>query len=270
MLHSSLYLTNCFLTLTYDEKKQNYHNNFDYRDIQLFKKRLRKHCKDKKIEIFNVHEYGKNGKKHWHLIIFNHDFKDKTLYTTKKGIPLYTSKKLEELWPYGFNTVGDVSEGSAMYQAQYIEKDFKNGYRLTNKQSHSKHAGIGKPYFLKHYKQLLRLGYVPIGGRKLPIPRYFEKLAHKHYCHYYDQSKFFDNNERKRTHRPFKQGEENKEIADLFLAYKERKQTLVEELEQEWRAVISQYLVDEDPPDFVLSAKNQLYDLKNKTGQENF
>lgn len=273
VLHASLYLHNCFITLTYDEKKDGYHNQFDYTDIQKFKKRLRSQVwreQKKRIEVFNVHEYGKNGKKHWHLIVFNHDFADKVLYTNKNGVPLYTSKNLEHLWPYGYNTVGDVSEASAMYQAQYMEKDAKNGNLKSKKQSHSKHAGIGKPFFLKHYSQILRLGFVPIGGRKLPVPRYFEKLADKHYCHFYDQTAFFDSKFRKKKHNPFKQGQENKEIADLYLDYKTRKLDMVQELEKEWREVISQYLVDEDPPDFVKSAQNQLYDLRNKTNKENF
>ena len=80
VLHASLYQQNCFLTLTYDEKKKDYHNDFQYKDIQDFKKRLRRHCDyhyKKKIQIFNVHEYGKNTKKHWHLVVFNHQFPDR-------------------------------------------------------------------------------------------------------------------------------------------------------------------------------------------------
>ena len=136
VLHASLYKKNCFLTLTYDEKQDGYHNKFNYSDIQKFKKKLRQYCKrqfDKKIEIFDVHEYGKNGKKHWHLIIFNHDFEDKEIYTQKNNILLFTSKKLAQLWPYGFHTIGDVSEASAMYQSQYMDKDFKHGNVTTEK-----------------------------------------------------------------------------------------------------------------------------------------
>lgn len=237
VLHASLYQENCFLTLTYDEKRKGYHNEFRYRDIQLFKKRLRKSTK-KKIEIFNVHEYGKNGKKHWHLVVFNYDFQDKTLYTIKNGIPLYTSKKLEELWPYGYNTIGDVSEGSAMYQAQYMEKDFKHGNVTNKKKSHSKHSGIGKQYFLTHYKQILELGFIPINGKKMPVPRYFEKLADKHYSHFFDPTKFRDSLERKAPYRPFRKNEQNHEIACLYALYKHRKQEKIMELSKEWDEVI--------------------------------
>ena len=129
VLNASLYDDNMFLTLTYDEKLSGYHNELCYADIQKFKKKLRRHCDyhhKKKIEVFNVHEYGKNGKKHWHLLVFNHNFSDRKLYTTKNGIPLYTSKTLEDMWSHGFVTIGDVTEASSMYQAQYMEKDIKN------------------------------------------------------------------------------------------------------------------------------------------------
>lgn len=273
VLHSSLYTRNCFLTLTYDEKKPGYHNNFDYTDVQKFKKRLRDHVKyhyNQKIEVFNVHEYGKNGKKHWHLIVFNYDFADKQLYTYNNGNALFTSRVLSKLWPHGFNTIGDVSEASAMYQAQYTQKDVKNRNTCNSKKSHSKHSGIGRAYFLKHYKQILSLGYVPFSGRKVPVPRYYEKLAHKHYAHFYDNSYFFDVPGRKALYRPFKIGEENKEIADLYTSYKKLKEEKILELTEQWNLVISQYVTTHDQPDFIKSAQNALYDLNNRMTQERF
>lgn len=273
VLHSSLYKQNCFLTLTYDEKKEGYHNDFQYEDVQKFKKRLRKKAHPKKIEIFNVHEYGKNGKKHWHLIVFNHDFDDKTVHTITNGISLYVSDDLGRLWPYGFSTIGDVSTASAMYQAQYVEKDLKNGNRLTSKQSHSKHSGIGGPYFLSNYEQILRLGYVPVSGGKMPIPRYFEKLARKHWAHYYDPSLFFDTSWRKAIYRPFRLDaavQPNKEIADLFAQYCEVKQTKILGLEKEWEELITRHLTEKENPDFIKSESNALYDLKNRNNIERF
>jgi len=204
VLHASLYQTNCFITLTYDEQREDYHNKFQYSDIQKFKKKLRRYVDyhyNKKIQIFNVHEYGKNGKKHWHLVIFNHDFSDKELHFMKNGHNYYHSENLKKLWPYGFNIVTDVTEASAMYQSQYMQKDFQYGYVLSEKKSHSKHSGIGRDYFLKHYKQILSLGYIPFGQRKMAIPRYFQKLAHKHYSHFYERQNFHDTSQRKKLYR---------------------------------------------------------------------
>jgi len=173
VLHASSYHHNCFLTLTYDETQPGYSNNLSYSDIQKFKKRLRKEAakEQKTIEIFNVHEYGKNGKKHWHLIVFNYDFSDKEIFTYKNALPIYTSKLLEKLWPYGFNTIADVSEASAMYQAQYTQKDIKNGNNDSTKKAQSKHSGLGKPYFYSNYKQIMNLGFIPFGGKHVPLPR---------------------------------------------------------------------------------------------------
>lgn len=273
VLHASLYLENCFLTLTYDEKKEGYHNELDYTDIQKFKKRLRSYCfrKDgRRIEIFNVHEYGRNGKKHWHLICFGFNPIDRVLYTTSNLLPLYTSGVLSRLWPFGFHTIGDVSEASAMYQAQYTQKDIKNGNCANGRKSKSNHSGIGKPYFLKHYKQILSLGFIPMDGKKMPIPRYFQKLAHKHYCHFYEPTAFMSGAERKAIHRPFKKDQPNKEIADLFLEFKKLRTEFIKELEIQWDDVISQYLTNKREPGFIIANKNALHDLKNRNTLERF
>lgn len=291
VLHASLYERSCFLTLTYDEKKDGYHNIFNYPDIQKFKKDLRQHVNSsqyshittrklkrrrwpkwlyKKIEVFNVHEYGKNKKKHWHLIVFNYDFPDKTVHTVKNGISLYTSKALETVWEHGFNTIGDVSTASAMYQAQYCEKDLKHGNRTNSRKSHSKHSGLGKPYFLKHYRQILTHGFVPIGGRKLPLPRYFQRIAHKHYCHYYERSAFHDLRNRKALYRPFKRDRPNKEIADLYIQYKNLKEEKLLEYQKEWDEVIQTYLTTKQEPDFIKSNNNALHDLKKHIHHERF
>lgn len=273
VLHASLHPQNCFLTLTYDEKNPAYHNNFEYSDIQKFKKKLRRHCEyhhNKNIQIFNVHEYGKKGKKHWHLVVFNHDFEDKQLYTIKNGNNLYQSETLSNLWPQGFSSIGDVTEASAMYQAQYTQKDFKNGNVTNNKKSHSKHSGIGRDYFLNHYKQILSLGYIPFSGKKIPIPRYFEKIAHKHYSHFFETSNFFDTPYRKKLYSPFKPGAENKEIAELFIKYRDQKNLRIEELTLEWEQVIQDHIYTNKKPEFLIAAENKLYDLHNKIGKDQF
>lgn len=273
VLNASLYQDNCFLTLTYDEGKEGYHNEFDYRDIQKFKKRLRKHVfknYGRRISVFNVHEYGRNAKKHWHLIVFNYNPPDRVLHTYSSGLPLSTSKEVEKLWPYGFHTIGDVSEASAMYQAQYMEKDFKNNNQTSKRKSHSRHSGIGKEYFMAHYRQLLLLGHIPFGGTRIPLPRYFEKIADKHYSHFYDPSRFHETPFRKAIHRPFREGQAIKEMADLYLDYKAKRQEHIQNLEKDWRNLITEHLTDQKEPDFIKSSRNQLHDLRRKVGQENF
>jgi len=273
VLHSSLYIHNMFLTCTYDESLDGYHNDFVYKDIQDFKKRLRSYVWrnfGKRIEVFNVHEYGKNGKKHWHLIVFNFNFEDREVHTWKDGRPLFKSGELSKLWDHGFSTIGDVSEASSLYQAQYMEKDFVNGNVTSSKKSHSKHSGLGRPYFLKHYSQVLRLGYIPFSGRKLPVPRYFQRLAHKHWCHFNDKSAFFDTRERKALYRPFKFGEENCNISDLYSEFRSMKEERIFELEKEFEEVISSYIGSKLVPEFEQAGRNFEYDRLNRLTIERF
>ena len=134
---SSLYDDNCFLTLTYDDEHLPYGRYFDLesgeiidnaqpslnkRDIVLFLKRLRKRFGDG-IRFFQCGEYGdKYGRPHHHVLLFNFDFPDKKLWQVRDGIRLYRSKALEELWPYGISSVGELTFESAAYVARYVTK----------------------------------------------------------------------------------------------------------------------------------------------------
>lgn len=281
VLHASLYKENCFLTLTYDESLPGYHNRFDYSDIQDFKKKLRRKCEyhlDKKIQVFNVHEYGRNGKKHWHLVVFNHDFSTKfketslglTLHTIRNGNNLYRSDELEALWPFGFSTIGNVTEASAMYQAQYTQKDFQYGHVNSTFKSHSKHSGIGRDFFLVHYRQILLNGFVPFCGRRAPVPRYFEKLAYRHYSHFYVPQNFFDTDERQRLFAPLPEGQANKELADLWPLYLSSKEKSLGKLAHEWDDFIEQNLFNKEKADFQKSGDNAVYDLINRVDRKEF
>ena len=151
-----------------------------------------------------------------------------------------------------------------MYQAQYMEKDFKNGNSNNEKKSDSQHKGIGIPYFLQHFRQILSLGYIPFGERKIPVPRTFQKVAHKHWSHFYEPTNFFDTSDRKALYTPFKPGLENKDIADLYILFKNNKNEKIQQLEDEWNEVITNHLKHDLKPEFIKSAENYLYDLKNK------
>lgn len=273
VLHSSNYNDNCFLTLTYDEKQEGYTPEASYRDIQLFKKRLRKHVQtkyNKKIEIFNVLEFGKNKKKHFHLIVFNYCPTDLEIFSAKNSINIYTSQQLSKLWTYGYHTIGNVSIASALYQSQYMDKDTKNGNTLSQYKSKSYHSGIGKPYFLKNYKQILLLGYIPFQNQKMPIPRYFLKIADKHYSHFYNPIKFEDTTERKKIYTPFKKGEENHQIALCYKVYLQTHYLENQKLMLENTELLFEDINKSSSPDFIKSGENFLYDLSNSTKYNKF
>lgn len=137
---AQMHQENCFITLTFSPEALNARKNpqsLDKREFQLFMKRLRKKIK-KPLRFFHVGEYGEQNKRpHYHSLLFGFDFPDKTLFTKSGGVSLYTSETLQELWPYGFSTIGEVTFESAAYCARYCLKKIKGEnseehYKYTN------------------------------------------------------------------------------------------------------------------------------------------
>lgn len=121
MHESQLHEYSSFVTLTYND--DNVQTSLDYKDFQLFMKRLRKQYKSK-IRFYMCGEYGEQYKRpHFHACLFGIQFSDKKLYKElPHGGRLYTSAILEKLWPYGYSTIGDVTFETAAYVARYCMK----------------------------------------------------------------------------------------------------------------------------------------------------
>ena len=121
-----MYEQNCFLTLTYSEENLPEGGNLEKEELQKFIKRLRKKIEPIKIRYFGAGEYGDQKKRpHYHLCIFNYDFPDKEVYSLSgknREFPVYISPTLQELWPFGYHTIGEVSMASAGYIARYVVK----------------------------------------------------------------------------------------------------------------------------------------------------
>ncbi|QXP44328.1 MAG: replication initiator protein [Arizlama microvirus] len=194
---ASLHEENCFITLTYsdehllnrcgvfDEQKNEYvSTSLNKRDYVLFMKKLRKKY-GSKIRFFHCGEYGgKYGRPHHHACIFNHQFKDKTLWQNTKGVSLYISEELQKLWPYGYSTIGEVTFESAAYVARYITK------KITGSQAEahydgiepeyvtmSRRPGIGKDWFNKYQNDIINHDAIIMrGGLKLRPPKYYDNL----------------------------------------------------------------------------------------------
>lgn len=176
MEEAKLYKNNCFVTLTYNDENLPTDGNLVRRDVQNFVKRLRSSVSPKRIRFFYCGEYGlKNLRPHYHLIIFNHDFLDKWFFKRdKKGTPLFRSSELEELWPFGFSSVAELTFESARYCAKYLQKlrsDITNlvppfiGMSLK--------PGIG---YSAITPEILTRGGISKNGKSIPIPRYFLKV----------------------------------------------------------------------------------------------
>jgi hypothetical protein len=205
---ASLYKQNCFITLTYSDEYLPSNMSLDYRDFQLFMKRLRKKF-GTKIRFYMAGEYGENfGRPHFHACLFNLDFQDKVLWKrTSVGSRIFRSGDLEELWPYGFSSIGEVTFESAAYVARYIMKKVtgkqagehyeyvceKTG-EITNRTPEFNHMslkpGIGAKWLEKYHTDVYPNDYVVIRGKKVKPPKYYDKKWAKEYPIEFDMIQF--------------------------------------------------------------------------------
>lgn len=184
----------CFVTLTYDDAHLPSQNSLNYRDYQLFCKRLRKRCG--KFRFFMCGEYGEQySRPHFHACLFGINFPDKVLFRTlPSGSKIYTSAILESLWPFGYSSVGDVTFESAAYVARYVCKkvtgpdadshylrvDPTSGevYSLTPEFARmSLKPGIGAEWFKRYgATDVFPHDRVVIAGREVSVPKFYDRL----------------------------------------------------------------------------------------------
>lgn len=131
---SSLHVQNCFVTLTFNDEHvaktpEGLLTLPPYQAFfQKFLKRLRKSYG--KVRYYAVGEYGsRTFRPHYHAIIFGWFPSDAQIHHFEEGHPVYISDQLQRLWsdpetkkPYGFVTVGQVTDASIAYVAKYCMK----------------------------------------------------------------------------------------------------------------------------------------------------
>nr|QJB20886.1 MAG: replication initiator protein [Microvirus sp.] len=178
---------NSFITLTYDDEYLPKDRKLDYRDFQLFMKRLRK-LQDEPIGVFVTGEYGDKTKRpHWHACLFGWSPSDpKFKYTNERGDQNFSSETLTNTWGLGLSEFGQVTIHSASYCARYAAKKLVHGADGTHEfnpisRKSSKHA-IGKRFLESYYKDIFSVGKCVLrDGTHCSIPRYYEKwLKEKH------------------------------------------------------------------------------------------
>lgn len=195
MHEAQLFDHSVFVTLTYaDEHLKSL--SLEYRDFQLFMKRLRKLKSG--VRFYMCGEYGEDfGRPHFHACLFNCFFEDRKFYRRlPSGSELYTSEMLSKLWPYGFSSVGDVTFESAAYVARYCMKkvtgnDAARHYEVVDGDSGeivqrtpefnhmSLKPGIGANWFAKYRNEVFGRDYVIVRGVKCKPPRYYDRLLEK-------------------------------------------------------------------------------------------
>ena len=172
---------NSFITLTYNDENLPPGATLVKKHFVDFMKRLRRRVEPTHIRYFMCGEYGDlNQRPHYHALIFNYSFPDKEEFKYRKNSILYTSKLLEELWPFGFSSVGALTYETASYVAQYSVKkitgdlaDEVYGDNVRPYVAMSRKPGIGSLYFDKYKTELLRYDSIVHNGRQFPLPRFY-------------------------------------------------------------------------------------------------
>lgn len=185
MHEAQMHKENCFLTLTYDDYHLPDNGSLDKRDFVLFMKRLRKRY-GAGIRFFQCGEYGeKLQRPHHHCCLFGFDFPDKYPFSrSESGSILYRSESLEELWPYGFASIGELTYESAAYTARYVMKKLSDDHRMdeyTGLQPEyvtmSRRPGIGRSWYDKYHSDVFGSDQVILNnGFICKPPRYYENL----------------------------------------------------------------------------------------------
>lgn len=203
-----------FVTLTYDDE-YNYKNGgaLNYRDVQLFLKRLRKGMKERysdyafssnkdlPIRFYLCGEYGSRTlRPHYHILFYNLGFYDEKLYkVSSTGYRLYNSSSLSSFWvdPWsdttiGFAVTGNVTFASAGYVARYCVKKALQGksVHIFNHDTGewlpdeftqmSRKPGIAYEWFKLYHKSVYPDDKVIMGnGMFYKPPRYYDNLLEK-------------------------------------------------------------------------------------------
>lgn len=197
MHEAQLHDLNTFITLTVNDdsaEKIFPGGSLTYRPWQLFIKRLRKNTRQK-IRFYMCGEYGEQSERpHYHAALFGYSPADKIAF--KRGINgfvLWRSPQLEQLWPYGHVTLGDVNFETAAYIARYVMKKVngdlqkKHYEKIDNETGEiiartpefnrmSLKPGIGANWLAKFHTDVYPHGKVVVRGHESKPPRYYDKL----------------------------------------------------------------------------------------------
>lgn len=205
LAEASLYKSNYFLTLTYNDKylppKRDGSpiHSLDKSHAQKFMKRLRKALPDKKIRFFCAGEYGSANnsmRPHLHLILFNCELNDiKFLRENSLKQPYFVSETISKCWSdpdtkesYGFHILAQVNWDTCAYVARYVVKKQKGqGSSVYEKYNFapefstmSRKPGIGHDYLVNHMEELYAYGHVNIptkdGAKCIRPCKYYDTL----------------------------------------------------------------------------------------------
>lgn len=191
---ASLHERNSFVTLTYAEAPP----SLDYRDFQLFMRRLRRHFRPARVRFFAVGEYGaKLSRPHFHALLFGVGFDDARLFSRRDGQnPLFVSSTLDRLWSHGYATIGEVNFETAAYCARYILKKITGDaahehystldpltgeitFQVPEMAQMSRRPGIGQDWLRLFWPDVAGGDAIVVNGREQKPPRYYDRIMCK-------------------------------------------------------------------------------------------
>lgn len=182
--------------------------NLVRRDFQLFAKNLRKYIFEKygkTIRIFYCGEYGpKNGRPHFHAIIYGCPLPDLKFYKNVDNNAYYTSQIISDAWkdyasckkkdksdasPRGYAVVTNVTWDTCAYVAGYVAKKFVGKLEKTYedicraagceplaREFHQggKNPGLGLEYYDAHKDKIYKFDEVTLPGMHARPCRYYD------------------------------------------------------------------------------------------------
>ena len=179
VLEAKAYKSNFFITLTYNNASCP--EKLDKEALTKFLKKLQRLYPG--MRYFSCGEYGsKNGRPHYHAILFNFDPPDLTCLGKTKNGYYFESKSINAAWSHGYVMLADFSYHTAAYIARYTMKKLLSDDKKDEFLVMSLKPGIGASYFEKNYKAIYSddVIYGKFGNSfKAPIPRYFDKLLER-------------------------------------------------------------------------------------------
>lgn len=184
---AQLHTDNCFITLTFDNEHLHQNVTLVKKDFQDFMKRLRDRIYPQKVRYFHCGEYGeKYSRPHHHALLFGYDFPDKEHIKTVRGNRYFTSRLLSDLWPFGFNVIGDATIEAAAYVARYVVKKIRGSQkdeyysgRVPEYVSMSRRPGIGLPWIKKYHSDVYPSDFIIHENKRLRPSRYYDKFYEK-------------------------------------------------------------------------------------------
>lgn len=200
MHEAQLHPNNSFVTLTYKPEALPDDYSVDLDAYQKFLKRLRESL-PQKIRFFGCAEYGSEEgqfpfQPHYHFLFFNYRPTDLIVHSKNNGKPLYKSPALTKLWPYGFNTVGELNYQTAAYCARYVFKKIGGELAATHYvrqhpvtgllcqqkpefSTQSRRPGLGSAWLEKYKSDIYPSGFVVVDGKEHPVPPFYHRRLEK-------------------------------------------------------------------------------------------